>query len=206
VLAQAVVDLVDSIAPGETFHYAGVSLGGATGLQLAVTHGNRLESLSVQCSGAKLGTPKAWLDRAATVRSQGTQVMIEGSAQRWFAPGFIEREPEVSGKLLQGLRDVDAPSYAFCCEALAAFDLRQELGTIRVPTQLVAGAMDGVAPPSLAEEIAAAIRSGGGVAEVATLEGVAHLAPTEAPASVAVLMGRLLESAQPQTYSRKSGA
>jgi 3-oxoadipate enol-lactonase len=31
-LADAVVELVDSIAPGETFHYAGVSLGGATGL------------------------------------------------------------------------------------------------------------------------------------------------------------------------------
>jgi pimeloyl-ACP methyl ester carboxylesterase len=30
-LADAVVDLIDSIAPGESFHYAGVSLGGAVG-------------------------------------------------------------------------------------------------------------------------------------------------------------------------------
>lgn len=71
-LADAVVDLVDSIAPGASFHYAGVSLGGATGLQLGIKHGERLKSLSVQCSGAKLGTPEGWLERAETVRSQGT--------------------------------------------------------------------------------------------------------------------------------------
>ncbi len=70
-LADAVVELVDSIAPGETFHYAGVSLGGATGLQLAIKHGDRLKSLSVQCSGAKLGTPEAWQERAETVRTPG---------------------------------------------------------------------------------------------------------------------------------------
>ena len=42
-LADAVVDLVDSIAPGENFHYAGVSLGGAVGLQLGIKHGDTAE-------------------------------------------------------------------------------------------------------------------------------------------------------------------
>jgi 3-oxoadipate enol-lactonase len=148
-LADAVVDLVDSIAPGASFHYAGVSLGGATGLQLGIKHGERLRSLSVQCSGAKLGTPEGWLERAETVRSQGTPVMIPGSAQCWFAPGFMDREPEFSSRLLHSLRDADRFSYAFCCEALAGFDVRDELGSIRVPTQVIAGALDGVAPPSM---------------------------------------------------------
>jgi 3-oxoadipate enol-lactonase len=191
-LAEAVVDLVDAIAPGEAFHYAGVSLGGATGLQLAIKHGERLKSLSVQCSGPKLGTPEAWLERAETVRNQGTPVMIQGSAQRWFAPGFMEREPEFSSQLLHALRDADRFSYAFCCEALAAFDVRAELGSIRVPTQIIAGAEDGVAPPALAEETAAGITAGGGTATAVTLEGVAHLAPAEAPAHVAELLRSLV--------------
>ncbi len=201
-LAEAVVDLVDSIAPGEAFHYAGVSLGGATGLQLGIKHGERLKSLSVQCSGAKLGTPEEWLERAETVRSQGTPVMIQGSAQRWFAPGFMDREPEVSSRLLHALRDADKFSYAFCCEALAAFDVRAELGSIRVPTQLVAGALDGVAPPSTAEEVAAGITAGGGTATAVTLDGVAHLAPAEAPAHTAELMRSLLEWAEKTGGSR----
>lgn len=201
-LADAVVELVDSIAPGERFHYAGVSLGGATGLQLGIRHADRLRTLSVQCSGAKLGTPEGWLERAATVRSQGTPVMIQGSAERWFAPGFMDREPEFSSRLLHALRDADRFSYAFCCEALAAFDARDQLGSISVPTQAVAGALDQVAPPSFAEEVAAGITAGGGTASVATLEGVAHLAPAEAPAHVAELLRSLISWAEPRGAAR----
>jgi 3-oxoadipate enol-lactonase len=199
-LADAVVELVDSIAPGAQFHYAGVSLGGATGLQLGIKHGERLKSLSVQCSGAKLGTPEAWLERAETVRSQGTPVLIQGSAQRWFAPGFMEHQPEISSRLLHALRDADRFSYAFCCEALAGFDVRNELGGIRVPTQAVAGAQDTVAPPSFAQEIVEGITAGGGTATAVILEGVAHLAPFEAPAHVAELLRSLI------TWSESAGA
>jgi 3-oxoadipate enol-lactonase len=199
-LADAVVELVDSVAPGARFHYAGVSLGGATGLQLGIKHGERLKSLSVQCSGAKLGTPEGWLERAETVRTQGTPVMIQGSAERWFGPGYMEREPERSSRLLHALRDADRFSYAFCCEALAGFDVRAELGSIRAPTQAVAGAEDTVAPPSFAEEVVAGITAGGGTANAVTLGGVAHLAPFEAPAHTAELLRSLI------TWTESRGA
>ena len=201
-LADAVIDLVDSITPGEAFHYAGVSLGGAVGLQLGIKHGERLKTLSVQNSGAKIGTPEGWLERAETVRTQGTPVMIQGSAQRWFAPGFMDREPEFSSRLLHSLRDADRYSYAFCCEALAAFDVRNELGSIRVPTQVIAGAVDGVATPAMAEEVAAGITAGGGTATAVSLEGVAHLAPAEAPAHVTDLMRSLISWAESQKAAK----
>lgn len=197
-LADAVVELVDSIAPGETFHYAGVSLGGAVGLQLGIKHGERLKSLSIQNSGAKIGTPEGWLERAETVRTQGTPVMIQGSAQRWFAPGYMDREREFSSRLLHALRDADRFSYAFCCEALASFDVRNELGSITVPTQVIAGAVDGVATPAMAQDVAAGITAGGGTATAVTLEGVGHLAPAEAPAHVADLMRSLLSWTESQ--------
>ena len=199
-LADAVVELVDAVIPaGETaagFHYAGVSLGGATGLQLGIKHGHRLRSLSVQCSGPKLGTPEGWLERAETVRKLGTPVMIQGSAERWFGQGFMERQPEISSRLLHALRDADRFGYSFCCEALAAFDVRDQLGSIAVPTQLIAGVEDTVAPPSMAEETAAGIRAGGGTAVAEALDGVGHLAPAEAPAVVAGLM---------RTFMKESG-
>jgi 3-oxoadipate enol-lactonase/4-carboxymuconolactone decarboxylase len=187
-LATSVVALVDSIAPGERFHYAGVSLGGATGLQLALDHQDRLLSLSVQCSGAKLGTPEGWTERAETVRRLGTPVMIQGSAARWFGPGFMEREPEISSRLLHALRDADRFSYAWCCDALAGFDVRDRLGEISVPTLAVAGRHDQVATPAIAEEMVRGITDGGGTASVVELDNVAHLAPAEAPARVASLL------------------
>ena len=199
-LASAVVDLIDSFAPGQAFHYAGVSLGGAVGLQLGIAHGDRVKSLSIQCSGAALGTPEGWRERAETVRSQGTPVMIQGSAQRWFAPGFVDSEPELSSRLLHVLRDADRFSYAHCCEALATFDVRSDLGRITVPTQAVAGREDIAAPPALAEEIVAGISDGGGIASSVTLEGVAHLAPAEAPGHVAELLRGLI------AHTESSGA
>jgi 3-oxoadipate enol-lactonase len=187
-LADAVVALVDSTAEGASFHYAGVSLGGATGLQLGLRHGDRLRSLSVQCTGAKLGTAESWSERAQLVRDQGTTVLVEGSIQRWFAPGFMEREPEVAEALLDALRSADPASYAFCCDALAGHDVLSDLGSVRVRTQALAGVEDTVAPPPFAEAIADGIRAGGGTAEAVALDGVAHLAPAEAPGVVAGIM------------------
>lgn len=208
-LAESVVGLVDSMAPGVSFHYAGVSLGGAVGLQLGIDHGDRLLSLSVQCSGPKLGTPAAWTERAETVRTQGTAVMIQGSAQRWFAEGFLDREPELSSRLLNTLRDTDQFSYAHCCGALAGFDVRNELGQIRVPLLAVAGSEDSVASPELMQEVVDAVNAGAvqradkdtasadSVAKLATLPHVAHLTPAEAPAEVARLLLGLIHQTQP---------
>jgi 3-oxoadipate enol-lactonase len=203
-LADAVVTLVDSIAPGSTFHYAGVSLGGATGLQLGISYGERLRSLSIQCSGARLGTSEGWSERAATVRSLGTPALIQGSAARWFAPGFMDREPYLGSGLLHALRDADWLSYALCCEALGSFDVSEELGSITVPTQVIAGALDQVAPPSTAGKIAEGIMTGGGTATAVTLEGVAHLAPAEAPAHVAELMRGLIAWAESRQESQET--
>jgi pimeloyl-ACP methyl ester carboxylesterase len=136
------------------------------------------------------------LERAETVRTQGTPVMIQGSAQRWFAPGFMDREPEFSSRLLHSLRDADRFSYAYCCEALAGFDVRSQLGAITVPTQVIAGALDGVATPDMAAEVATGITAGGGTATAVTVEGISHLAPAEAPAHTADLMRSLMAWAE----------
>lgn len=192
-LADAVVALVDSVAPGARFHYAGVSVGGATGLHLALAHPDRVKSLAVLCSGAKLGTAEGWQERAETVRKLGTAVMIQGSAERWFAPGFMDRQPDVASRLLHSLRDADRFGYAFVCEALAGHDVRAQLGNITVPTLAVAGIEDVVAPPPFAEEVADGITSGGGAARAVPVAGVGHLAPAEDPATVAGLLAEFME-------------
>lgn len=180
-LAAGVVALVESLGGPRTFHYAGVSLGGAVGLALGVHHGELLDGLAILCSGAQLGTPEGWHERAATVRAQGTPVMVEGSALRWFAPGFIAAHPDTASTLLHSLSDADRFSYARCCEALAGFDLRDRLPEVRVPTLAIAGAHDTVTPLAKAEEIAAGVQHGTAV----ELPDAAHLAPAESPAAVA---------------------
>ena len=76
--------LADSLGI-ERFAYAGVSLGGAVGLHLAVHHPERVESLAVICSSAHFNGSKPWEERAARVRARGArQWLVESADARWF--------------------------------------------------------------------------------------------------------------------------
>lgn len=198
-VAEGVLALVDSIGGG-SFHYAGISFGGAVGLELALAHPDRLTGLAVICSGAKIGTTDGWTQRAAQVRASGTASVVAGSAERWFAPGFLERDPAAGGGALKTLVDVDDESYALACEALAAFDVRDAVDAIRVPTLCVAGELDQPAPPALLAELAGAIPG----AALEVIPGVAHLPAFEAPDLLARLLREHLDAARPSNTSTAS--
>jgi 3-oxoadipate enol-lactonase / 4-carboxymuconolactone decarboxylase len=183
-LAAAVVAAVDRTLGRMAFAYAGDSVGGAVGLQLALDAPSRLTGVAVLCTGARIGTPDGWRERAALVRASGTPVMVEGSAKRWFSPGFLDRRPEVGTALLRALQEADAESYSLVCEALAGFDVRDRLPEIRVPLLAVGGSDDEPTPAAVLREDAAAVPGG----RFVELDGVAHLAPAEAPNAVASLL------------------
>ncbi|TFD54461.1 4-carboxymuconolactone decarboxylase [Cryobacterium frigoriphilum] len=182
-LAAAVIDLVDAVGGGD-FHYAGISLGGAVGLQLALDYPQRLTSLAVICSGSVVGTPEGWLTRAAQVRASGTPALIVGSAERWFAPGFLERDPGSGSAALHTLMDIDDESYARCCEALAGFDVTDAVGGIRTPTLLVAGALDQVISTASMRQLGERMPT----AQVAEVAEAAHLPSLERPEALAALL------------------
>ena len=188
-LAAGVLAMVDDMLAergeqGTTFAYAGDSVGGAVGLQLMLDAPDRIDTAVVLCTGAKIGEPEGWHERAATVRASGTPAVLERSAANWFAPGFLEREPDTGAALLHALQDADREGYALVCEALAAFDVRHRLHEITTPVLAVAGAHDVPAPPEGLEEIALGVKNG----RLVVLDDVAHLAPAESPEEVARLI------------------
>lgn len=188
-LATGVLTMVDDMlsergAIDSSFVYAGVSVGGAVGLHLMLDAPQRVSSAVLLCTGAKIGEADAWHERAATVRASGTSAVLEGSAARWFTPGFVDREPETGAALMQALRDADAEGYAQVCEALAQHDVRHRLTRIRTPVLAVAGGEDVPTPPETLGEIADGVRNG----RLVVLDGVAHLAPAEVPRDVAHLI------------------
>jgi 3-oxoadipate enol-lactonase / 4-carboxymuconolactone decarboxylase len=184
VLALADQVLTDRGEPGGRLYYAGDSLGGAVGLQALLDAPDRILAAVLLCTGAKIGTAEGWRERAARVRASGTTVVVNQSVERWFAAGFLEREPQVGARLLESLRAADAEAYALACEALADFDVRSQLGKIAVPVLAVAGAEDFATPADLLAEIADGVQHG----RLLILDSVAHLAPAEAPHDVAKLI------------------
>lgn len=176
-LGALVIELADSLGLAR-FGYAGVSLGGAVGLWLAVHHPERVESLAVVCSSARFGEPGPWRERAERVRAEGVQWLADTAPERWFTPAFAASG--TARDLVAGHRAVDPAGYAACCDALAAYDLRGELARIGAPVLVVAGRQDTAAPPVHARELADGI-AGAGLVEI---DGAAHLAPAEQPERV----------------------
>ncbi|EFC80055.1 4-carboxymuconolactone decarboxylase [Parafrankia sp. EUN1f] len=178
-----------------SFRYAGSSLGGAVGLQLLLDAPTAVDRAVLVCTGARIGEPASWRERAAAVRGGGMEAVVTASAQRWFAPGFVEREPATASTLLDALRHTDSEGYAQACEALAGFDVRERLAGIGAPLLAIAGAADAATPPESLRQIASQVPGG----RLEVLGDVAHQAPAEAPARVADLMRDFLAAPAPAT-------
>ncbi|GAA4710627.1 3-oxoadipate enol-lactonase [Promicromonospora umidemergens] len=192
-LAAAVLGIVERAQarrgdPGAPFWYAGVSAGGAVGQQLLLDAPGRVLGAALICTATTFGDASAWTARADLVQAAGTPTQVEGAARRWFAPGFLEREPQVALRLLACLQTADRFGYAAVCRALAGHDVRGRLGAVGVPVIAIAGEADQATPPARLEEIARAVPG----ARLRVLDGVAHLAPAERPQAVAALVRDLI--------------
>ena len=203
-LAQGVLNVLEGILEqrdqfGGSFAYAGDSVGGCVGLQLLLDRPGRVQSAVLLATGAKIAEHAMWAGRIGQVSLSGTSVLVAGSAERWFGPGFLERAPATGSALLQALQDTDDQGYMQVCEALAEFDVRDQLGKIDIPVLAVAGSVDPATPPENLSEIAEGVQHG----RLVELAGVAHLPPAEAPADVARLIRQhVLGEAEPERAAR----
>ena len=158
----------------ERLRYCGVSVGGMVGMWLGLDHPERVARLVLCCTSAHMGPPEMWTERAAIVREQGIDPLVDAALERWFTP---EAPPAAVARAEAMLRSMDTEGYAGGCEALATHDLRGRLGAIRAPTLAVAGAGDPAAPPEHLEAIRDEIPG----ARLEIVEGARHLANLERP-------------------------
>jgi 3-oxoadipate enol-lactonase len=191
-LARDVVALLDELGVDQ-FAYGGLSLGGAIGQQLAVEQPDRVRSLVLCCTAARFGEPDGWQERAARVRAEGTDWLVEPTRGRWFTEDFRERSPQQVERLLSMLRDTPSEGYAGCCDALGGFDSHDRLREIKAPTLVVAGEDDPATPPALSSDLATAIAD----ATLLVVPRAAHLASVEQAARVTPAIVEHLERTCP---------
>ncbi|MDN3057108.1 4-carboxymuconolactone decarboxylase [Streptomyces sp. SRF1] len=194
--ASSVADLADRLLATldqlgiERFGYAGCSIGGAVGAELALRHPHRVGSLALVSSSPRFGTADSFRQRGVVVRTNGLDPIARATPERWFTPAFAAAQPAIVDWAVQMVRTTDPGCYIAACEALAAFDIRPELGRIGVPTLVVAGADDQVTPAADARVLVAGIAD----ARLALVPGASHLAPVEQPMAVTDLLVRHFSS------------
>ncbi|MGK5114821.1 MULTISPECIES: 3-oxoadipate enol-lactonase [unclassified Geodermatophilus] len=189
-LVDDVVALLDRLGV-QRAHVVGLSLGGMTAMRMAAREPERVGRIALLCTSALLGPREMWTDRARTARTEGTGVLAPVVVQRWFTPGFREREPELTARMEAMIAGTPAEGYAGCCEAIAEMDLRADLPTIGAPTLVVSGVEDPATPPEHQQAIVDAVPD----ARLVSVSPGAHLANVEQPQEVTgALLGHLDEA------------
>ncbi|WP_406863888.1 alpha/beta fold hydrolase [Streptomyces sp. HUAS MG47] len=168
----------------QRFGYAGCSIGGAIGLDLALRAPQRVASLALVSASPRFGTADEFRQRGVIVRTHGLDPMARSAPEQWFTPGFAGAQPAIVEWAVQMVRTTDAASYIAACEALAAFDVREALGSVGVPALVLVGSEDQVTGPAEARTLVAGIAD----ARLAVVPGASHLAPVEQPAAVTDLL------------------
>ncbi|MFD7169046.1 bifunctional 3-oxoadipate enol-lactonase/4-carboxymuconolactone decarboxylase PcaDC [Streptomyces violascens] len=189
-LGDRVIATLDGLGV-QRFGYAGCSIGGAIGADLALRHPHRVASLALVAASPRFGTADEFRQRGVIVRANGMDPMARSAPERWFTAAYAAAQPAIVEWAVQMVRTTDPACYIAACEALAAFDIRAELGRITAPTLALVGAEDRVTGPGEARTLVAGIPGAG----LAVVPGASHLAPVEQPAAVTDLLVRHFSTA-----------
>lgn len=188
-LGDAVLQLMDHLGI-ERASYAGLSLGGAVGQWLAIHRPDRINSLALLATAAYFPDVTSWQERASQVRSSGTDSVADTAMTRWFTDGYRGEHADEVVSWRAMVAGISNEGYAGCCEALAGFDARDDLGKIVAPTIAIAGAEDPSTPPSTMQVIADGIAG----CRLEVVEDAAHLVNVQHPNRVGKLIADHLHS------------
>jgi len=127
----------------------GISLGGLTALWLGVHAPDRVRSLVLANTGARIGSVESWTARIALGREGGMKAVADLAMPLWFTDGFRAREAATVQQFREMVEACPVEGYLGCCAALRDEDLREVLGSIRCPVLAIPGAHDRATAPEL---------------------------------------------------------
>jgi 3-oxoadipate enol-lactonase len=172
-------------------HVVGLSLGGAVALQLAIEFPSYVRSLTLVNTFDRLRLTPAALLRG-TVR---LALVVSGHMDRlgqWVADGLFPRADQAALRAAGATRIASNPrrGYLQALWAVARFDARPELASIRLPTLVVGGLRDTTVPRRGSLELARRIPQ----ARLRWLEGAGHVATVDSADELnAILLSFLSE-------------
>ncbi|MCX8068596.1 MAG: alpha/beta fold hydrolase [Anaerolineae bacterium] len=174
-------------------HVVGLSLGGAVAQALAVRHPERVRSLVLVNTFARL-RPRGWAEWRRTIIRFLVPLVNPARYARMEAKELFPR-PDQQGLrrvAMQRLCSTNPRGFRAALLAAARYDGRRDLARIRVPTLIVAGLQDTVVPLRAKEELAARIPG----ARLVTVPRSGHATPTDQPVLFNRLLLQFLESVE----------
>jgi pimeloyl-ACP methyl ester carboxylesterase len=163
----------------------GHSMGGAIALAMALDFPERMAGLVLIATGARLRVAPAILERIPTDFEAALDIITRYA----WAPDV---SLELVGLGRERLREAGPDVLLGDLIACDRFDVMERLGEVDVPTLVVAGSADRLAPVKYARYLAECISG----AQIAIVEGAGHMVMLERPAEVADAVYKFLGRAK----------
>jgi 3-oxoadipate enol-lactonase len=152
-LGRDVLQLLDTLNL-DRVNFCGLSIGGMTGMWLAVNAPQRLTKLVLSNTAPKIGKLDTWNQRIKLVREGGTKAVAQPVVEKWFTPEFQTKHPDQIAKTRHMIESTSTEGYVGSCAAVRDFDFWENVATIRVQTLVIAGTHDQSVPPPDAQKLA----------------------------------------------------
>ncbi len=167
-------DDLDGRLTDEPADIIGISLGGAVALHLALRHPAKVRSLVLACTTAV--EDEAVLTRRADAELRSPEA-AETTLRRWFTVEALNVNGPPVAYARNRLMTNDRFAVAAAWRALARHDVMDQLGSVKVPTTLVAGLRDQSVRLSEVEQIYVRLQT----SRLVTIDGP-HMLMLENPA------------------------
>ena len=145
-LGRDVISLLDELQLDRVY-FCGLSMGGQTGMWLALNAADRFHKLVLCNTAAKIGTPEVWNTRIEGVRKGGMKSISSAVMERWFSADYRAKSPDVIASTKLMLEGTNPGGYVANCAAIRDFDARESIAAIHVPTLVIAGTHDAATTP-----------------------------------------------------------
>ena len=158
----------------------GVSLGGMTGMTLALEHPERLLGLMACNCRARINAEgiAGWDQRIGLFQGQGIEALVAVTLERWFTAEVRNREAAMMARMSDIIRTTTLSGYVSCVNAIKAMAMHDHLHRIQLPVLYLAGAQDGGAPASEMQAMANEVKG----SRYEVLDPCGHISPMERPA------------------------
>jgi pimeloyl-ACP methyl ester carboxylesterase len=164
-------------------HLVGLSAGGFLALTIALSHPDRVRSVTLvssagQCDRHTRSIGERWV---TTYREEGYDAFILRLLKDLYYPDWIENHMEVADRLREALAHADLTAAMAWAESIRTFDTRGRLGGLRAPLFVIQGMDDQVVDASHARLLRQTIQG----TEVRLLAQTGHMVPVERPTETA---------------------